>query len=87
VLQDVAKLENDLRFIAFPADDRSGRREAALEALHAYLGRLLGAPPDPRAYAIAALRYAAHALLFDECDAAQKRAALAAAAVHARALS
>jgi hypothetical protein len=86
-IQDAAKLENDLRFIAFPADDRSGRREAALEALGEYLGRLLPAPPEPRALAIAGLRYAAHALGFDECDPAQKRAALAAAATYARALT
>ncbi|HVY61197.1 MAG TPA: phosphotransferase, partial [Planctomycetota bacterium] len=87
VLQDAAKLENDLRFVAFPADDATGRREAALEALSAYVERLLGAPPDPRAHAVAALRYAAHSLSFEECDPAQKRAALARAAELARTLT
>ena len=37
--------------------------------------------------AIAGLRYAAHSLGFEECDPAQKAAALAAAAGHARTLT
>ena len=81
------KLMNDVRFIAFAADDASGRREAAIEVLEGYLGRALGGPLDGRARRIAALRYAAHSLSFDECDAAQKAAALTAAAEHATALT
>jgi hypothetical protein len=87
LLQDVLKLSNDVRFIGFPADDASGRREAALEALGGYLARALGGPLDERARRIAALRYAAHSLSFDECDAAQMAAALTAAAEHATALA
>ena len=86
LLQDVLKLANDVRFIAFAADDTSGRREAALEVLEGYLTRALGGPLDDRALRIAALRYAAHSLSFDECDAAQKAAALSAAAEHAAGL-
>lgn len=88
-VQDVPKLENDLRFVAFAADDGSGRREAALDALEGYAARAIG-PADEagraRARAIAGLRYAAHALSFDECDAPQKRAAIAAAASYASAI-
>ena len=87
LLQDVLKLSNDVRFIAFAADDASGRRETALEALEGYLTRALGEPLDERVRRIAALRYAAHSLSFDECDAAQKAAALTAAAEHATALA
>ena len=87
LLQDVLKLSNDVRFIAFAADDASGRRETALEALEGYLTRALGGPLDERVRRIAALRYAAHSLSFDECDAAQKAAALTAAAEHATALA
>jgi aminoglycoside phosphotransferase (APT) family kinase protein len=86
VIQDMAKLENDVRFVAFEAEDATGRREAAVGALRAYHERTLGGAPDERACRIAALRYAAHTLSFDECSPGQKRAALAAAAEHARAL-
>ena len=86
LLQDVVKLANDIRFIAFAAHDTSRRREAALEVLEGYLARALGGPLDERARCIAALRYAAHSLSFDECDAAQKDLALTAAAEAATAL-
>ena len=87
LLQDVLKLANDVRFVAFAADDPSGRRETALEVLERYLTDALGGPLDGRTRRIAALRYAAHSLSFDECDAAQKAAALTAAAEYATALA
>jgi len=72
---------------SFPADDATGRREAALATLEGYLTDALGGPLDPRVRSIAALRYAAHTLSFDESDAAQKAAALGAAAEYAAALT
>lgn len=115
-LQDVAKLENDLKFILTPlADAAALRRAAAWERLllsqadllgavpalpedlaadpgiaksHAAIGVLRGfgarllreaglqAPVPAREYRLAQLRYSAHSLSFDECDARQKRLAL-----------
>ncbi len=116
-LQDLAKLENDLKFILLPLpDDEALRRaaawdellvsgpsleagapalpgplasdpalarvHAAVEVLRTVAARVLAeagfALPHPaREYRVAQLRYAAHTLSFDECDARQKRLALA----------
>lgn len=115
-LQDVAKLENDLKYILTPLPDDDALRRAAawqdallaqddllaappplpealagdlglakshaaIEVLRAFGARLLreaglsGRVPG-REYWIAQLRYSAHTLSFDECDARQKRLAL-----------
>ena len=115
-LQDVAKLENDLKFILTPlpgdaaleravawerllqtqhnlvtplpplpeglaADPGISKAHAAIRGLRGFGARLLreaGLAAAPvREYRIAQLRYSAHTLSFDECDARQKRFALA----------
>jgi nicotinamidase-related amidase len=116
-LQDIAKLENDLKFILVPlADDAALARAVAWESLLLERDDLLAATPElpaelaadigiakahaairvlrelaarilkeagyagcvpRREYTIAQLRYSAHTLSFDECDARQKRFALA----------
>jgi nicotinamidase-related amidase len=117
-LDDLAKLENDLKFIMVPlANDEALPRAFALERylldqedllrppkgsppadvladpplakVHAAVGGLrelmadllretgLEGPVAAREYWIAQLRYSAHTLTFDECDARQKRLALA----------
>lgn len=124
-LQDVAKLENDLKFILLPlADDAALRRAADWEGWLQDREAPLALPEDPpgpedgeiakvhaavavlrnaaarlvaeagldpaatgREYRIALLRYSAHTLSFDECDARQKRLALASTAWLADGLS
>jgi nicotinamidase-related amidase/aminoglycoside phosphotransferase (APT) family kinase protein len=115
-LQDVAKLENDLKYILTPLPDATALRRAAdwdalllaqhdllaplpalpaalaadpgiakshaaIEVLRGFGARLLreaglGPGVPAREYRIAQLRYSAHSLGFDECDAIQKRLAL-----------
>jgi hypothetical protein len=115
-LHDVAKLENDLKYILTPLPDDAALRRAAawerrllepddllgavpalpedlaadpgiakshaaIEVLRAFGARLLreaglGPGVPAREYRIAQLRYSAHTLGFDECDARQKRLAL-----------
>ena len=117
VLDDVAKLENDLKFIMLPLPDDAALARAfaleqhlglqqdlltpagdppgelladpALAKVHAAVARLrelaaellreagLAGTVDAREYRIAQLRYSAHTLSFLECDARQKRFALA----------
>jgi hypothetical protein len=77
-VHDLAKLESDVRFVAYRPDESRGRAEAAVAAVRGYAARLLGGDPcSSRAFRIAALRAATNALSFADCDLAQKRAALA----------
>ena len=74
-LGDVAKLENDLKFIMVPLeDDRALSRAFAVERHLAGQEDLLGPLPDPPP---GLLRHSAHTLAFAECDLRQKRLALA----------
>src|SRR5205814_924282 len=75
-IHDLAKLESELRFVAFRPGDPKGA--AAVECVRAYAARLLGADlASTRQFRIAALRVAANTLSYEDCDPAQKRAALA----------
>lgn len=88
-VRDLAKLENDLKFILRPVDDLAMAvaeerdlvagavpRDPLLAVIRRWVNRLLE-EDDPTGYETALLRYAAHTLSFDESSDLQKKRALA----------